>query len=79
MRCQICGRKAESKFCKLHEDAYRNLVENYEVWKRSMNISWTEYLDEAQKNQYTGIWVKEVAQSLLRSGSSEREGKTGER
>jgi len=73
MRCKICGRRAESEFCELHEEARRNLIKNYEVWKKAMNISWIEYLKEIQKNPYAGVWVKEVAQSLLASSSSEEQ------
>ncbi|MCS7119877.1 MAG: hypothetical protein RMJ07_05045 [Nitrososphaerota archaeon] len=67
MKCQVCGRKAESRFCKLHEEAYKNLIEGYESWRKSMSISWTEYLEEILKNPFTGVWVKEVIQKILTS------------
>ncbi len=65
MKCKICGRKAESGLCKLHEEAHKNLIKNYDAWKKSMGISWNEYLREIQGNLLTGVWVKEVAQHLL--------------
>jgi hypothetical protein len=50
--------------------AYNNLLKNYEAWKKSMKIPWNEYLTQIKLNEYTGIWVKEVAQYLLASISS---------
>jgi len=75
MKCKICGRRTESELCKLHEEARRNLLKNYEAWKRSMSVSWEEYLREIQRNPFAGVWAKEVAQHLLVSGSAnEQEG-----
>lgn len=74
MKCKICDRKSESGFCKLHEGAHKNLLKNYEAWKKSMNISWGEYLVEIHKNPYAGIWAKEVAQALLALISAEDDG-----
>lgn len=71
MRCEICGREAESRFCELHKKAYENLLEKYEVWKRAMGIDWTEYLNKILKNPNTGLWVKEIADKLLSSEQSE--------
>jgi hypothetical protein len=71
MKCEICGRKAKSGFCDNHEKAHRNLLEKYEAWRKSMDISWREYLEQISKNPYTGIWVKEVVRNLLVSRSSE--------
>jgi hypothetical protein len=45
-------------------------VEKYEAWKKALDISWKEYLNEIVKNSLTGEWAKEVAQHLL-----ENEGK----
>lgn len=70
MACEICGRKAESTFCELHEEAHANLLRKYDAWREAMNISWLEYLAEIQKNLYAGIWVKEVAENLLASAPS---------
>jgi len=65
MTCRICGRDAESQLCELHKKAYENLIENYEDWKKAMNISWSEYLRKILENLYTGYWVREVIQHLL--------------
>lgn len=51
--------------------AYKSLLKNYEVWKRAMRVSWTEYLARAQNNEFAGLWVKEVARYLLTSGCLE--------
>ncbi|KYH41386.1 MAG: hypothetical protein AYL32_005870 [Candidatus Bathyarchaeota archaeon B26-2] len=72
MKCEICGRRAESRFCELHKRAQENLREKYEEWKRAMDITWEEYLREVLKNPLTGLWVKEVARILLAS-SEEKE------
>jgi len=68
VQCVICGRRAESKFCKLHEEAHKNLLAKYEEWKKAMKVSWLEYLREIKKNPFAGLWVKEVAQYCLASG-----------
>lgn len=73
MKCKICGRKSESEFCGLHEQAHANLLKKYDAWKKAMNVSWTEYLEEIQKNPYAGVWVKEVAKYLLASALSRNE------
>ena len=70
MKCEICGRETNSEFCELHKKAYENLIEKYELWKRASNITWTEYLKKILTNPNAGLWVKEVAQQLLRDGSS---------
>jgi len=49
----------------LHEKAHGNIAQKYSSWKRALEISWKEYLDEVIKNSYTGIWAKEVAKDLL--------------
>jgi len=67
MPCEICGRKSEGSFCELHKAAYDNLLKGYEAWKTSMKVSWTEYLTQIKNNEYSGLWVKEVAQHLLAS------------
>ncbi|MFQ6095804.1 MAG: hypothetical protein ACE5NN_06640 [Candidatus Bathyarchaeia archaeon] len=71
MTCEICGREAASRFCELHETAHKNLLERYEDWKKALNITWTEYLNEVLKNPNTGVWAKEVAQRLLSQSTTE--------
>ena len=65
MKCRICNKEAVEKYCELHEKAYRSIVQNYDDWKRAMDISWKEYLNEVLKNPYTGSWAKEVAENLI--------------
>ena len=67
MKCRICNREALEKYCELHEKAYQNIVQNYDEWRRAMDISWKEYLNEIVKNSYTGSWAKEVAERLLKN------------
>ena len=65
MKCRVCSREAVAKYCELHEKAYRNIVQKYDDWKKAMDISWKEYLNESAKNPYTGLWAKEVAEQLI--------------
>ncbi len=67
MKCRICNKDAVEKYCDLHEKAYRSVVQKYEDWKRAVNISWKEYLNEIVKNPYTGSWAKEVAENLMKN------------
>ncbi len=72
MKCEICDREAvRSKYCKSHYEAYENITEKYEVWKKALEISWKEYLSEIAKNPVTGEWAKEVAEHLARSGEKQ--------
>lgn len=68
MKCRICNKEAVEKYCELHEKAYRSIVQKYEDWKRAMDISWREYLNEILKNSYTGSWAKEVVEKLMKDG-----------
>jgi len=68
MKCRICNKEAVEKYCELHEKAYRSIVQMYEDWKRAMDISWREYLNEILKNSYTGSWAKEVVEKLTKDG-----------
>ena len=67
MKCKLCGKETEfqSGFCEFHEKAYRNIRQKFEVWKKTLNIEWKEYLKEIAENPLTGVWAKEVAASLL--------------
>ena len=66
MKCMVCDRKAVEKYCEFHEEAYRNVAQKFEAWKRATGVSWKEYLEELVENAYTGSWAKEVAESLLK-------------
>lgn len=66
MRCKICWREAEGgDFCYLHSEAYANIVEKYESWRKALKISWKEYLSEIAQHSLTGKWAKETAKYLL--------------
>jgi hypothetical protein len=67
MKCRICNREALEKYCELHEKAHKNIVQKYEDWRRTMDISWKEYLNRIVKNPYTGSWAKEIAEQLLKN------------
>ena len=49
-----------------HEEAYHNIVQKFQAWKRATGVSWKEYLKELVENSYTGAWAKEVAEHLLK-------------
>jgi len=69
MKCRICSREAiERNYCELHAKAYENITENYDTWKKALEIPWKEYLSQIAKNPLTGEWAKEVAQDMLNNG-----------
>lgn len=65
MKCKACEKEAENEYCELHEKAYRNISREYDVWKKASDVSWKQYLSEIAKNPYTGVWAREVAESLI--------------
>jgi len=42
------------------------VIQKYETWKKGIDISWKEYLNEIAENPYTGSWAKDVARHLSR-------------
>jgi hypothetical protein len=46
-------------------EAYKNIVEKYDYWRKALKISWREYLSEIEQNPLTGEWIKEVANYLI--------------
>ena len=66
MKCKVCSREAQNKYCESHEKAYSNVVQKFEIWKNAAGISWEQYLNELVENLSTGIWAKEVAEHLLK-------------
>jgi len=69
MQCAICnGESKLGDYCVFHAKAHRNLVANYERWKKALDISWKEYLREIAQNPLAGEWAKEVTQHLLSCG-----------
>ena len=73
MKCKICSKESISEYCELHEKAHESLVKTYDDWKKALEISWKEYLNEVVRNQYSGVWAKEVAQYLLEKGDKNRD------
>jgi hypothetical protein len=66
MKCKICSRESVTKgYCQLHWRAYENVVEKFSVWVKALNVSWSQYLLEIQKNSLTGEWAKEVIKYLI--------------
>lgn len=68
MKCKICKKETTTEYCELHEKAHECLVQRYDDWKQALEISWKEYLNEVVRNQYSGVWAKEVARYLLEKG-----------
>jgi len=67
LRCKVCSREvqSQSEYCELHEKAYQNIREKFEVWNKASGVGWKEYLREIAKNPLTGTWVREVAENLI--------------
>jgi hypothetical protein len=55
----------------LHLEAYKNITEKFDVWKRVANVSLRRYLAEIQKNSLTGEGAKEVIKYLIRDENEE--------
>ena len=66
MKCKVCKKEAQNKYCELHEEAYANIMQKFGTWKNAAGVSWEQYLNELVKNSFTGIWAKEVAEHLLK-------------
>jgi hypothetical protein len=61
----LCHREAgKTDFCTLHLKAYENIVK-YDFWRKTLKISWREYLSEIEQNPLTGEWAKEVTNYLI--------------
>ncbi len=63
---QSLRQKSQNKYCELHEKAYANIMQKFEIWKNAAGISWEQYLNELKENSLTGVWAKEVAENLLK-------------
>lgn len=70
LKCKVCSREAQTQpengYCELHSKAYESLQEKFEIWKKASGFEWQSYLQEVAKNPLTGIWVREVAENLLK-------------
>jgi len=71
-KCEICARLGteSSVYCVHHLEAYNHLVEAYEVWRNALGIDWAGFLREICAQPETGIWAREVAESLIEAGRS---------
>jgi hypothetical protein len=66
LKCVLCHREAgKTDFCTLHLKAYENIVKKYDFWRKTLKISWREYLSEIEQNPLTGEWAKEVTNYLI--------------
>ncbi len=66
MECKVCGKEAMNReYCVIHEKAYQNLTEKFEIWKEALGHSWEDYLRQVIENPFTGARAKEVAEALL--------------
>ncbi len=76
MKCKVCTREAQvhlqSEYCEFHRNAYGNILNKFESWKKAANVEWNEYLREVAENPFTGVWAKEVAENLLLEKEWER-------
>ena len=67
LNCNACNREAgERDFCPFHQKAYKNIVKNYDYWRKGLKIPWKEYLSKIEKNSLTGEWTREVAKHLTK-------------
>jgi len=67
LKCKACDREAATDgFCLWHLEAYRNILEKYEAWRKASGAVWMEYLVEIQKNSLTGEWAKDVVKQLIK-------------
>lgn len=69
MKCKICGNVSGSELCKWHAEAERRVRDHYKVWSERTQLTWEEYLQSLQSNEFSGKWVKEVARYLSCSGA----------
>ncbi len=68
-RCRVCGREEESEgLCRFHLEALRRLRAAYPEWRRRLGCSFREYLSLLARRPEAGLWVKEVAEHLLKTG-----------
>jgi len=66
LNCKLCSREAGNDgFCQLHSKAYSNVLEKFRVWEAALNVTWSQYLVDIQKNSLTGVWAKDVAMYLI--------------
>lgn len=67
LKCKICARESNDKsvYCLNHNQAYLNLEEGFQKWRRALGVNWLEYLEKIKGNRSTGAWVCEVVVDIL--------------
>ena len=61
MKSKICSSEPqENSFCTFHLQAYQNVIEKFDVWRKASGTLWGDYLVKIQKNSLTGEWAKDV-------------------
>jgi hypothetical protein len=66
LNCKLCCREAGNDgFCQLHSKACSNVLKKFRVWEAALNVTWSQYLIDIQKNSLTGVWAKDVAMYLI--------------
>ncbi|MGC9010031.1 MAG: DNA topoisomerase I [Sulfolobales archaeon] len=72
-KCAICDLEkhpdSEYGFCKIHEEALRNLSRAYKSWEDD-GYDWNTYLDKVYKSKLTGKFVKDVINYLYKKNYS---------
>ena len=65
-RCSLCHREGvEGGYCGYHRVAHANLVETFEAWVKSVDLTWDGFLGAVIQAKETGGWVRDVARDLL--------------
>ena len=66
--CRICHREIMDKsvFCEYHQMAYSNLEKGYDKWRYALDVDWVDYINRMSKMKGVGIWVKELAENILK-------------
>ncbi|MFX1298471.1 MAG: hypothetical protein ACFFD2_26895 [Promethearchaeota archaeon] len=72
--CLICERERVSeKYCNYHEMAYKNVLKAHADWQEGYGeLSFEDYLIKIIENSATGVWAKEIAESLIKKEDSKK-------
>lgn len=70
MKCAICGTESKGELCKGHAEAERRVREHFRVWSERMQVTWEEYLEMIERNEFSGKWVREVVRYLSAGAKS---------
>ena len=66
--CLVCGRESiENRLCSFHSLGLKQLEDSYLEWvRRGVNVSFREYVKKIASSRSAGVFVKEVAQAMLK-------------